>query len=68
MKRKRKHMHGFQKVDDYLPRKTVLIFFGDITVHIFIVIVVIRLFIFIQTNITKYLKMMNLTACKVNNK
>lgn len=65
MNRKRKPMSGFQEVGNHLPRKTVLIYFGDIIFHIFIVIVVIQLFIFIQTNITKYLKMMNLMACKV---
>lgn len=65
MNRKRKHMSDFQEVDDNLPRKTVLFFLGDIVFHIFTVIVVIQLFIFIQTKITIYLKMINLTACKV---
>lgn len=58
-------MSGFQEVDDHLPRKTVLLFLGDIIFHIFIVIVVIQLFIFNQTNITTYLKAMNLAAYKV---
>lgn len=41
MNRKRKHMSGFQEADDHLPGKTVLLYFGDIIFHIFIVIVVI---------------------------